>query len=86
MSPQQQALIIPSPKADFVLVTRDVPQPGPGEVLLKTLAVSLNPADWMQHDFDIRIPSYPAVIGLDFAGEIVSVGEGVEGWMKGDRV
>lgn len=63
-----------------------VPEPGPGEVMVKVKTVSLN-----RRDASIRDLSYPATgdefIPLsDAAGDIVSVGEGVERWKAGDKV
>ncbi|KAJ7917195.1 chaperonin 10-like protein [Mycena leptocephala] len=82
----QQALIIPSPKAPFKLGQRQVPVPGKGEVRLKIMAVGLNPMNWAQHEFDFLIFEYPAVIGADIAGVVDEVGEGVDGFSKGDEV
>ncbi|KAJ7483895.1 GroES-like protein [Mycena galericulata] len=86
MSSEQPALIIPTPKAAFVLGSRPIPSPGPGEVLVKILSVGLNPANWLQRELDIFVSAYPAVIGGDVAGVIEAVGEGVQGFAKGDEV
>ncbi|KAJ6503875.1 chaperonin 10-like protein [Mycena sanguinolenta] len=85
-STTQQALIIPSPKAPFVVGPRPIPAPGKGEVRLKLLSVGLNPMNVGQHQFDFFIPEYPAVIGADLAGVVEEVGEGVVGFAKGDEV
>ena len=64
------------------------PVPGPNQVLVKVHAVSVN----QTLDLGIRagtagydIP-LPAVLGIDSAGEIEGTGEGVTGFVKGDRV
>jgi len=63
------------------------PQAGLGEVVVKVRATSLN-----YHDVFTRrgMPgikvAFPVIPGLDVAGEIASIGEGVEGWAVGDRV
>ncbi|QRG07277.1 SDR family NAD(P)-dependent oxidoreductase [Xanthobacter dioxanivorans] len=64
-----------------------VPAPKPGEVLIRVGASSFN-----YHDVftvkgmpGIKVP-LPVIIGLDMAGEIVELGEGVAGWSVGDRV
>ena len=69
----------------------DVPEPvaGPGEVLVRVLAASVNAYDvgvaagFMK---DFMPYEFPVVIGNDVAGTIESVGEGVEGFSAGDRV
>jgi len=64
-----------------------VPQPGAGEVLVRVLAAGVNRPDVMQ-----RRGLYPAppgaspLLGLEVAGEIAQLGDGVEGWRVGDRV
>ncbi|KAJ6502875.1 chaperonin 10-like protein [Mycena vitilis] len=85
MSAQQQAIIIPSPGAPFTLGSDDIPVLAKGEVLLKIMTVALNPANWMQREFNL-VDAYPAVLGNDMAGVIEQVGEGVEGWKRGDKV
>ncbi|KAJ7123706.1 GroES-like protein [Mycena epipterygia] len=82
---QQQAIIIPAPKAPFSLGPRDIPSPLKGEVLIKVMSVGLNPADWKQREFNM-IDEFPAVLGYDVAGVIETLGEGVEGFKKGDKI
>ncbi|KAJ7245639.1 GroES-like protein [Mycena haematopus] len=87
MSPStQQALIIPSLKAPFVVGPLPIPVPGKGEVRLKIVSVGLNPMNYMQQQIGFFIPEYPAVIGADIAGVVDEVGEGVKGFAKGDEV
>jgi NADPH:quinone reductase len=63
------------------------PRPGLGQVLLRVAATSVNRADLQQ-----RAGNYPAppgeseILGLEAAGLIEEIGEGVEGWQVGDRV
>jgi len=64
-----------------------VPQPGPGEVLIEVAAAGVNRPDVLQ-----RTGSYPPppgasdVLGLEVAGTIVAVGEGVAAARLGERV
>ena len=66
---------------------RPVPAPGRGEVLVKVAATGVNGPDLMQ-----RKGLYPAppgasdLPGLELAGTVVAVGEGVERWRVGDAV
>ena len=63
------------------------PAPGEGDVVLRVRACSLNYHDVFTRRGmpGIRI-AMPAIMGLDVAGEIVAVGQGVDGWSAGDRV
>lgn len=83
---QQKALILPQKGGDFVLGTKDIPKPGPGELLIKVHAAALNPVDWKFQKYGFPIEKYPTVLGSDGAGSVEEVGEGVQGFMKGDRV
>lgn len=64
-----------------------VPQPGPGEILLKVAYAGVNRPDCIQ-----RAGNYPAppgaspILGLEAAGEIVAVGEGVDPARLGEHV
>lgn len=71
------------------LVWREVadPTPLPGEALVEIHASTLNRADLAQAAGNYPPPpGAPDIMGLDMAGEIIGVGEGVTGWRKGDRV
>jgi NADPH:quinone reductase-like Zn-dependent oxidoreductase len=68
---------------------RPDPVPGPGEVLLKVAATSVNPFDWKVRSgaFKDMIPlTFPAILGVDVAGIIETVGPGVQGFAPGDKV
>ncbi len=64
------------------------PKPAPGEVLIKTGAASVNPVDLAiraaKHPY-ARLVVPPYVPGAEAAGEIIALGEGVEGWRIGQR-
>jgi putative PIG3 family NAD(P)H quinone oxidoreductase len=63
------------------------PEPGLGEVLVAVRAAGLNRADLLQlRGLYPPPPGESAVPGLELAGEVVAVGEGVEGWAPGRRV
>jgi NADPH:quinone reductase-like Zn-dependent oxidoreductase len=65
------------------------PRPGPGEVLLRVRASSVNPVDaairagMLKYFVRLRLP---AVLGVDIAGEVVELGAGVTRFVVGDRV
>ncbi|BDG03915.1 NAD(P)H-quinone oxidoreductase [Anaeromyxobacter oryzae] len=73
-----------------IIAIRELPDPVParGEVLVRVRAAALNRADLLQ-----RRGLYPPppgtredVPGLELAGEVQGVGEGVTAWKPGDRV
>jgi NADPH:quinone reductase-like Zn-dependent oxidoreductase len=71
------------------LESAPTPRAGKGEVLVRVKYASVNPVDWKLregHGGEWWPLKFPAVLGLDVAGEIVQVGEGVEGLACGDLV
>jgi NADPH:quinone reductase-like Zn-dependent oxidoreductase len=71
------------------LVIKDIPSPTPGrgEALVRVFAASLNPIDYKIRGGLIPIPfMLPRITGLDYAGEVVAVGQGVTEVKVGDRV
>jgi NADPH2:quinone reductase len=64
-----------------------VPEPGPGEVLVKIGAAALNPVDLYLRGGAIAMPiAFPYIPGCDLAGTVDRVGTGVTRWKPGDRV
>lgn len=89
MSQTMQAVIAPSPGGPEVLtlVTRPVPAPGPGEVLIRTAAAGVNRPDLMQRSGALPAPADVSdILGLEVAGEITATGEGVDPAMLGTAV
>ncbi|MGH3899987.1 MAG: NAD(P)H-quinone oxidoreductase [Pseudonocardiaceae bacterium] len=63
------------------------PRPGPGEVLIDVAATAVNRADLMQRQG--RYPPPPGaseILGLECAGTVAELGEGVSGFTVGDEV
>src|SRR5215472_11106339 len=83
------AIAIRAPGGPEMLVPeqRPVPQPGPGEILVKVAAAGVNRPDVMQ-----RLGLYPPpkgttdIPGLEIAGSVAACGEGVTRWKAGDPV
>lgn len=69
------------------LVDVPVEQPGPGEIRLRVEAFALNwgDMDLMLDNYSFSFQSFPARIGMEAAGIVEAVGEGVEGIAIGDR-
>jgi NADPH2:quinone reductase len=69
------------------LVQAPVPQPGPGEVLIRVRTTALNRADLMQvQGLYPAPPGAPDILGLECAGTVAALGEGVTQWAIGDEV
>ena len=62
------------------------PQPGPGQVLVRLRAIGVNPVETYQRSGSNPKLALPWTPGMDAAGVIESVGEGVENVRPGDRV
>ena len=65
------------------------PVPGPGEVLVRVAAASVNPIDYKRRaglTKDFYPVKFPGLMGVDIAGTVVKPGPGVEGFSVGDRV
>lgn len=77
------------PDATFEEGTAETPQPKPGQVLIKIAASSVNTVDTMIRKMGADLPfapKTPAILGMDFAGTVEAVGEGVTGYDVGDEV
>ena len=85
-----RAVVIREPGGPDVLEIRDVPAPEPasGDVVVRVKAVGVNRADLLQRRGRYPPPpGYPPNIpGLEVAGEVESLGEGVHDREVGDRV
>lgn len=71
------------------LETLPMPEPGPGQVLVRLVAAGVAPLDWklraglLQAHFTLQFPKIP---GRDGAGYVLKTGPGVTGFAAGDRV
>jgi NADPH:quinone reductase-like Zn-dependent oxidoreductase len=66
-----------------------MPVPGPGGVVIKVHAASVNPVDWKVREGQARIitgSKFPKVLGSECAGEVMMTGAGAAKFQKGDRV
>lgn len=75
--------------AEFTATELPQPEITAGHVLVRVAAASVNTVDTMirQMGKDLPLsPDLPAILGMDFAGTIDAVGEGVVGFAPGDEV
>ncbi|WP_392889466.1 quinone oxidoreductase family protein [Pseudomonas migulae] len=71
-----------------VLVFEDieVPNPGPGQLLIRNTVIGLNFVEVYYRRGTFPVPAFPAVLGNEAAGIVEAVGAGVVGIKPGDRV
>lgn len=73
----------------FKVADIEKPEIKAGHVLVKVAATSVNPVDYKIRELGDALPfapALPAVLGMDFAGIVKEVGDGVEGYKVGDDV
>ncbi|MFZ0687910.1 MAG: NADP-dependent oxidoreductase [Terriglobales bacterium] len=86
-----KAIVVHQYGGPEVLKFEEYPDPvaGPGEVLVRVAATSVNPIDYKRRaglTKDFYPINFPGVMGVDIAGTVVTVGPGVEGFARGDQV
>lgn len=84
-----KAVIIENPGSESwaVLGTLPDPAPGPGEVLIRVIAAGVNRADLSQRAGRYQPPpGASTILGLEVAGIVEAVGEGVDSPQPGERV
>jgi len=74
----------------FTATEVETPQVQAGHLVIKVAATSINTVDTMIRqmgtDLGALAPELPAILGMDFAGTVVAVGEGVTQFNQGDEV
>ena len=86
-----KAIVVHQYGSSEVLKYEDYPDPipGPGEVLVRVAAASVNPIDYKRRaglTKDFYPLNFPGLIGVDVSGTVVKVGPGVEAFTDGDEV
>lgn len=83
-----QALILNAFKQAISITDLTIPQAGPGQVLLRIAASGVNPLDTKiaAGQAPHAQPRLPAILGIDVAGTVAAVGDGVTAFAVGERV
>ena len=76
----------PGPPSSLRIGEISTPRPRDGEALVRVFATSLNPVDYKVAAQGYEGWNYPHVLGVDVAGVIEMLGEGVTSWNTGERV
>src|SRR5213076_654881 len=77
---------VSNPGADFQIVEREIPEPGPGHVRIKVQACGVCHSDVLTKEGYWPGIQYPRVPGHEVAGIIDELCAGVSEWKKGQRV
>lgn len=90
LPPTMRALVVEALAPDFAgCAVREVaaPTPGPGEVLVRVRAASVNFPDLLMTRGEYQFkPPLPFIPGLDLSGQVAALGEGVTSFQVGDAV
>src|SRR2546428_13226346 len=83
--PKMKVAQVPKAGADFEIVEREIPQPGPGQVRIRVQACGICHSDMLTKEGAWPGIVYPRVPGHEVAGVIVAVGSGGEHGSEGQR-
>ncbi len=86
-NPSNTAAWQPEPGVALEIKPAPYTSPGEHEIVVRNLAIAVNPVDWIIQDqamFDWL--KYSLILGSDVAGEVVEIGKGVSRFKPGDRV
>jgi propanol-preferring alcohol dehydrogenase len=81
-----RAMVVDQPGARLRLEERDVPSPGPGQLLVHVLACGLCRTDLHVVDGELQQARYPVVPGHEIVGDVAGIGVGVSDFTIGERV
>jgi propanol-preferring alcohol dehydrogenase len=79
-------MVLSAPGTPLALEEHAVPQPGPGELLLRVSACAVCRTDLHVVDGELPKPKLPLVPGHEIVGWVEAIGEGVEGVRSGARM
>src|ERR1700723_4231544 len=82
---KMKAVQVPKAGADFEVVEREIPQPGPGQVRIRVQACGVCHSDELTKEGEWPGLTYPRVPGHEVAGGIDEGGSGVTAGKKGER-
>ena len=83
---KMKAVQVPKAGADFEVVEREIPEPGPRQVRIRVQACGVCHSDVVTKEGLFPGIAYPRVPGHEVAGVIDKIGAGVTSWKTGERV
>lgn len=82
----QKVAYLKAPGQPLVVEEAPIPAPATGEIVVRNKFAAINPVDHIIQAYGFKVREFPVILGLDVAGEVVAVGEGVTNFAKGDHV
>lgn len=84
--PKMKAMQVSKPSGPFELISRDIPDPGQGEIRVRVEACGVCHSDALAKSGAYPGLTLPRVPGHEIAGRVDAVGGNVTAWRPGDRV
>jgi len=84
-----KALAVRRYKAPTEVIELPLPEPGPGDLLVRVRGASVNPLDHKIRDGVVKVLlpySFPLILGNDLAGDVEAIGPGVTKFKVGDAI
>ncbi len=81
-----KALVVEEFGGPMILKDMPVPEPGPGDVLVRVKACAVDQFDLRIRDGKVPHAKVPLILGHEVAGEVAALGPGVTDWAVGQRV
>lgn len=86
MTGTMAAMILDEARQPLRAATLPIPEPGPGQILLKVLACGVCRTDLHIYDGELDHPKLPLVLGHEIVGRVEALGPGTSGFEVGMRV
>lgn len=83
---KMRAMTLKAPRQPLELRELPIPEPGPGELLIRVHACGVCRTDLHVVDGELDNPKLPLIPGHEIVGRVVAVGAGAQGFAPGDRV
>lgn len=86
MVEKMTAMVLEQPGERLQSQDRDIPDPGPGQILVRVLACGVCRTDLHVVDGELPDTRLPVIPGHEIVGEVAAVGSGVERYVEGERI
>jgi D-arabinose 1-dehydrogenase-like Zn-dependent alcohol dehydrogenase len=83
---KMKAAVVPKAHAQFEIIEREIPSPGPGQVRIRVLACGICHSDELTKEGIWPGIQYPIAPGHEIAGVVDALGTGVTAWKTGARI